>query len=112
MMNSEFDEVAHDEAPPTRQSGLFDRWHGLPLLRKDLRELSTRRRTYIERVAYVAGLMLICYLTLPISQLTTSTSRVGHLGIGWRFFIVIVSIQKVGLFLVLPALACSSITQE
>jgi hypothetical protein len=114
MMNNKVDDVTVNNVPsmPTRQSGFFDRWQGLPLLRKDLHELSTRRRTYIERVAYVAGLMLICYLTLPISLLTASTSRLDLLGLGGRFFVTIVWIQKVGLFLALPALTCSSITQE
>lgn len=114
MMHVKIDDETSRKVPsrPNRRFRLSLWAQGLPLLRKDLHELSMRPRTYVERVAYVSALILICYLSSPISLWKTLISRLDYLGIGGRFFVIIVSTQKIGLFLALPALACSCITQE
>jgi ABC-type transport system involved in multi-copper enzyme maturation permease subunit len=85
---------------------------GFPLLVKELTELAARRRTYIIRVAY--ALLLFAGAILMFSDIVFSryTTPLALLGQGENMFLMIVALQFGGIYLFLPAMACSAITSE
>ncbi len=85
---------------------------GLPLLRKELLEQAARRRTYIVRVAYATLFFLACLMIILPEMSRAGNSPLGVLGIGRHIFIAIVAWQFAGIYLFLPALACSVLTIE
>jgi ABC-type transport system involved in multi-copper enzyme maturation permease subunit len=85
---------------------------GLPLLSKELLELSSRKRTYVLRVAYAAGLYLMALFIFSETIYEQSTSPLQVLGRGTEILQVLSVINVVGVYLFLPALACPLIAQE
>ncbi|WP_339907961.1 ABC transporter permease [Symmachiella dynata] len=85
---------------------------GFPLLVKELTELAARRRTYIIRVAY--AVLLFVGAILMFSDIVFSRYRtpLALLGQGENMFLMIVALQFGGIYLFLPAMACSAITAE
>lgn len=85
---------------------------GLPLLAKELLELSARPRTYLIRVVYASALLFFCWLDLSnhISNNWSSPLRV--IGVGARLLIALGTIQTLALFLVVPITACGTLTVE
>lgn len=84
----------------------------LPLLLKELTEQSARRRTYIIRVVYVTLFCLACILVMLGESPGGSTAPLAVLGTGRNIFIAIVGWQFAGIYLFLPALACTVLTIE
>lgn len=85
---------------------------GLPLLAKELVELSARPRTYLVRVIYAGLLLLIsCFVLLSLLPGNLST-RTNFLGIGWPLMVWLAYLQRTGLHLVLPVLVCGAFTIE
>ncbi|MEQ9406427.1 MAG: hypothetical protein RIK87_01830 [Fuerstiella sp.] len=93
----------------------------LPLLRRELTELSNRRRTYIVRVIAACILLLVVFLAYlkAVSDREQMLSRVGmvlgptrYLGIGGGVFADITPTLFYTIQILLPALCCASITSE
>jgi len=85
---------------------------GLPVLAKDLTELAARRRTYIVRAAYAAVLFMIFAASLSAGLAEAGRDPAAALGIGRRFFMVIVGLQIGGVYLLLPAMMGGCIAEE
>ncbi|MDB5339365.1 MAG: hypothetical protein JWN70_4984, partial [Planctomycetaceae bacterium] len=85
---------------------------GLPLLVKELQEQAARRRTYIVRVAYATLFFFACMTIILPEMSRAGNSGLSVLGIGRNIFIGIVGWQFAGIYLFLPALACSVLTIE
>jgi len=85
---------------------------GFPLLVKELTELAARRRTYIIRVAYAVLLFVGAILMFSDIVFSRYTSPLALLGQGENMFLMIVALQFGGIYLFLPAMACSAITSE
>lgn len=84
----------------------------LPLLTKELVEMANRRRTYIIRTIYALlflGFVGFIYLE-SISGLQNDPMAI--LGRGRQIFESMVYLQFTAIYLFLPAIACSVITQE
>lgn len=84
---------------------------GLPLLAKELTELAARPRTFTVRVIYAAVLLVICYGVL-VAYMPSSRFAVNALGAGLPVLGTLSVLQTLGLYLVLPILACSTLTVE
>lgn len=88
---------------------------GLPLLTRELAELSAKKRTYVVRVLYATALFwlgvgaLSDQLALMVS---TPTTQLGMLGSGEELFRVLLSAQMVTVHIFMPALGCAAITGE
>jgi hypothetical protein len=90
---------------------LFSRF-ALPLLTKDLIEQSARRKLFVIRVVYVLLLIVMASVfVLPIIQ-NRSFTPLGLLGVGEQIFVVLVSLQFAGIYLLLPGLCAGMITVE
>lgn len=89
----------------------MSRWQwGLPLVTKELLEQSARRRTYIVRVVFVA---LLCYFAVASMQsLLRATTPLTALGQGQAILRSLVDSEFQGIYLFLPAMACSVFTME
>lgn len=86
--------------------------YGLPLLAKELRELSARPRTYLIRVIYAAILLAVtCYFLFSIQPASVSPTA-ANLGLGLPVMLWLGYLQRLGLHLVLPVLACGVFTLE
>lgn len=85
---------------------------GFPLLVKELTELAARRRTYIVRVAYAVLLFVGALLMFSDIVFSRYTTPLALLGQGGNMFLMIVALQFGGIYLFLPAMACSAITSE
>lgn len=85
---------------------------GLPLLAKELIEAAARPRTFRVRVIYAAIVMLTGLVVLGSSVHFSQLSLVTSLGSGKPVFETLNGLQTIGLYLVLPILACSSLTVE
>lgn len=83
----------------------------LPLLGKELLDLSAKLRTYLVRIAYAATLMLISYWVLSRAMPPGATVR-SILGSGLEVMLAIGFAQQIGLALVLPPLCCGVFTVE
>lgn len=100
-------------APALGESGLqFGMKIGLPLLMKELREQSARRRTYVVRACYAVLLLLGAYLFYRDFAARYRGSYFAMLGQGDELFNMLVGIQFAGIYLFLPALAAGVITAE
>jgi ABC-type transport system involved in multi-copper enzyme maturation permease subunit len=86
--------------------------YGLPLLIKELIELSARRRTYVVRVIYASLVFLasciILYGALPSMRIPTAAT----LGIGFPVLMWLGYLLRTGLYLLLPIFACGVFTVE
>tara|TARA_R110002111_G_scaffold153375_1_gene220174 strand:- start:133122 stop:134993 length:1872 start_codon:yes stop_codon:yes gene_type:complete len=84
----------------------------LPLLAKELTELSNRRRTYIIRTIY-ALLFLGCVGFIYIEEMSRlQNNPMAILGRGRQIFESMIYLQFFAIYLFLPAITCSVITQE
>jgi len=84
----------------------------LPLLNKELTEMANRRRTYIIRTVY-ALLFLGCVGFIYMEQLAgLKNNPMGILGRGRQIFEAMIYLQFTAIYLFLPAITCSVITQE
>ncbi len=84
----------------------------LPLLRKELVEQASRRRTYIIRATYATlmfGTFGLYYLA--ISE-RFSGGTYALLGLGRQLFEFLITLQFVGIYLFLPAMMSAVVTQE
>ena len=84
----------------------------LPLLAKELGEMSARPRTYQVRVGYAAILLIISWIVLFSYIPAGTVSPIGILGSGLSVMNAVGYIQNIGLQLVLPAVACGVFTVE
>lgn len=84
----------------------------LPLLAKELVELSARPRTYIVRVAYAGILLLISWIVLFNSIPYGASTPLDVLGRGLVVMYGVGYLQNIGLQFVLPAIACGVFTVE
>jgi hypothetical protein len=85
---------------------------GLPLLAKELIEQAARRRTYIVRALYATLLFCLTYVLFYDTLGVGLGSRATIMGIGRKVFVTVVGLQFAGIYLLMPALTCSVITQE
>jgi len=85
---------------------------GLPLLARELVEQSARRRTYVVRSAYAAGLFLFALLMLYDDIYAQVHDPLRVLGRGREIFELIVVLQLFGIYTFLPALTCGAIAVE
>ena len=84
----------------------------LPVLRKELVELSARRRTYIVRVLG-AGLMFLFFCLIVYEHFDDARgNQLRILGEGGDMFDVLVTLQFIAVFLFVPAMVSSVITAE
>lgn len=86
----------------------------LPLLARDLTELGARRRTYVVRVLYAAGLFF-CFLVFfheAIGSRFRSGGLYAVLGLGRQAFTTLILLQFAGVYLFLPAMMCGALTAE
>ena len=84
----------------------------LPLLSKELTEMANRRRTYIIRTIY-ALLFLGFVGFISIDQMSgLQNNPLAILGRGRQIFETMIYLQFTAIYLFLPAITCSVITQE
>ncbi len=84
----------------------------LPLLVKELNEQASQVRTYVIRVTYAAVLFIAACTVMYQQGSSTEVDSVGRLGSGRAIFEWLVTLQFWGIYLFLPALACSAISSE
>lgn len=104
-------DAAKSLPPSSGGRGSIRAWD-LPLLIKELQELAARPRTYQLRVAYAAALLVISFGVLMANVPRAGTSTVSGLGYGAPVLTSLNLLQELGIYLVLPALACSTLTVE
>ncbi len=85
---------------------------GLPLLGKELIEQAARKRTYVIRTLYASLLFFVCYLMFYETLRVGTATPFAVLGRGRQMFDILVGLQFGGIYLFMPAIACSVITQE
>src|SRR6266700_609025 len=85
---------------------------GLPLLGKELIEQAARKRTYVIRTLYASLLFFACYLMFYETLQVGNVSSFAVLGRGRQMFDILVGLQFSGIYLFMPAITCSVITQE
>lgn len=85
---------------------------GLPLLAKELVELSARRRTYIVRVVYASLLFIAAFIAFYDILRNLRADLFAVLGHGRQMFEFLVGVQFFGVYLFMPALACGVLTSE
>jgi len=93
---------------------LLPRTAPLPLLARDLTELAARRRTYVMRMLYAAGLFL-CFMVFfheAVSDHFRSGGLYAVLGLGRQAFTTLIALQFAGVYLFLPAMMCGALTAE
>lgn len=84
----------------------------LPLLTKELIELSVRPRTYQIRGAYAVLLLMLSFLVLCWIVPSYSGSPLNVFGVGATILKVIQYLQAYGLYIIVPVLACGTLTVE
>lgn len=92
----------------------------LPLLRRELTELANRRRTYFVRVAGAIIILLSVFIAYNSEMSARQLGPAGRgmvgpmqfLGIGGDIFVRIIPLLFFTIQLLMPALACASITSE
>lgn len=84
----------------------------LPLLTKELIEQSARKRTYVIRVLYAVMLFFIAFLNFYDKIQTGAANPLAVLGSGRELFLVLVATGFGGIYLFMPAITCSVISQE
>ena len=84
----------------------------LPLLAKELVELSAKRRTYVLRLVYGSLLFVIAYFQYGNILMRNSNNPFSVLGHGKEMFEQLVWLQFGGIYIFMPAMACGAITQE
>lgn len=85
---------------------------GLPLLARELLELSARRRTYIVRVLYACLLFFSAFLMFYDTLRANMTTAFGVLGRGRVMYETIIGLQFAGVYLFMPAITCGVLTLE
>jgi ABC-type transport system involved in multi-copper enzyme maturation permease subunit len=85
---------------------------GLPLLTKELIEQAARRRTYVVRVVYACLLFCAAYLMFYQILSTRGYNLFQVIGRGREMFNSLVGLQFVGIYLFMPAITCSALTNE
>jgi ABC-type transport system involved in multi-copper enzyme maturation permease subunit len=90
----------------------FPKHFDLPLLSKELIEQAARKRTYVIRVAYATILFLMAILFFYQILSVASVSPLAALGQGKKILSVLVGLQFAGVYLFMPAMTCSVLTQE
>jgi len=85
---------------------------GLPLLGKELIEQAARKRTYVIRTLYASLLFFACYLMFYETLRVGNVSSFAVLGRGRQMFDILVGLQFAGIYLFMPAITCSVLTQE
>lgn len=98
-------------SPPTKMSRRTWTWD-LPLFTKELIELSVRPRTYQIRGGYAVFLLLISFIVLCWMVPSYSGSPLNVFGVGATVLAVIQYLQSCGLYIILPVLACGTLTVE
>ena len=84
----------------------------LPLLGKELMEQAARKRTYVLRTLYAAIAFTVFCLVFHGELRRAQRDPLRVLGYGGELFSLIVTIQFVGIFLLLPAIMCGVLTHE
>ncbi len=90
----------------------FPKHFDLPLLSKELIEQAARKRTYVIRVTYATILFLMAILFFYQILSVASASPLAALGQGKQILGVLVGLQFAGVYLFMPAMTCSVLTQE
>lgn len=91
----------------------FTRRFSLPLLAKELVEQSARPRTYVIRTAYAVLLFLAAGLMFHDTlRRFTGGNPFQVLGQGKEMFDILIALQFAGVYLFMPAITCSVLTQE
>lgn len=85
---------------------------GLPVLAKELVEQAARKRTYVTRVLYASILFFMAFIFLYDIFRVGSASPTAVLGRGREMFNKLVNLQFAGIYLFMPAITCSVLTQE
>ena len=85
---------------------------GLPLLAKELIEQAARKRTYVVRVLYAIFLFFLAFIFFYRTLQIGAASPMAVLGRGREMFATLVNLQFAGIYLFLPAITCSVLTQE
>ena len=85
---------------------------GLPLLAKELIEQAARKRTYVVRVVYASLLFFAAYLFFYETMQVNAAGSLAVLGRGREMFGTLVGLQFTGIYLFMPAMTCSVLTQE
>ncbi|MBX3444808.1 MAG: ABC transporter permease [Planctomyces sp.] len=89
-----------------------DRAWGLPLLAKELTEQAVRKRTAVLQTVYSALLGGLTVLVFYISVYRDALGPFDILREGGRMFDLLMQMQLVGVYLLLPAMMCGVITGE
>jgi ABC-type transport system involved in multi-copper enzyme maturation permease subunit len=91
----------------------FIRRLSLPLLAKELVEQSARPRTYVIRTAYAVLLFLTAGLMFHDTlRRFSGANPFAVLGQGKEMFEILIALQFTGVYLFMPAITCSVLTQE
>ncbi|MBS0264861.1 MAG: hypothetical protein JSS02_23195 [Planctomycetes bacterium] len=85
---------------------------GLPLLEKELIEQAARKRTYVIRTVYASLLFIAAIMMFRDLLTVVNTQSLAALGQGRRLFHALATLQFIGIYTFVPALTCSTITQE
>ena len=85
---------------------------GLPLLAKELIEQAARKRTYVVRVLYAIFLFFLAFVFFHGTLQIGAASPLAVLGRGREMFTTLLNLQFAGIYLFLPAITCSVLTQE
>ncbi len=85
---------------------------GLPLLSKELIEQAARKRTYVVRVVYASLLFFSAFVLFLDILFVGSANSLAVLGKGREMYEALVRLQFGGVYLFMPAMACSVLTVE
>jgi len=86
-------------------------WLELPLLKRELIENSHKKRTYVLRVL-VALIFMLVMLMFYSEQVARHTNVLQIMGQGRVLAVVLLVSNLVGIYVLLPAMACSAISSE
>jgi len=86
--------------------------YGLPLLTKDLIEQAAQRRTYVLRVIYAVVLYSAALWVYADVSGKGAQSGITNLGRGQQVFEMLMSVQTLAIFILLPGMTCGAVTSE
>ena len=86
--------------------------YGLPLLTKDLIEQAAQRRTYVLRVIYAVVLYSAALWVYADVSGKGAQSGITNLGRGQQVFEMLLSVQTLAIFILLPGMTCGAVTSE
>ncbi|MDB4614564.1 ABC transporter permease [bacterium] len=108
-----FFKIVWQPSPRTKYKLTWRQSLDLPLLRKELKELAARRRTYIIRILYGCLLLTVSWSSMAVVATRASGNGVlGFIGTGKLMYDGILWFQVYGVLLMTPALSCGAITSE